>query len=322
MKTSVIGTSKHRLVDRFGTELVLAGLLIVFMIILTWASPVFLTDQNISNLLKQSSTNGIIALGMTLVIISGGIDLSVGAVAGLVGAVAAMMMVGGLGTGPSCVLALFVAVLIGVGNAVMVVEGRIPPFIATLGTMTMARGALKLLTNAQTVNGLPDTFLAFGSSRIFGVPAQVCLWIFLAVILGIMLTRTRFGRNIYAIGSSQQVARLSGINLRLNIYAVYALGSLMAGIAGLVLTSRVRMAAPTAGTGYELYAIAAAVIGGASLSGAEGTILGAILGAIIMTTIDNGGNLLGIDPFVLEIAVGALIVLAVLIDKYRKSHAG
>lgn len=322
MKTSVIGESRHRFVDKYGTELVLAGLLIVFMIILTWTSPVFLTDQNISNLLKQSSVNGIIALGMTLVIISGGIDLSVGAVAGFVGAVAAMLMVGGLDTVTSCLLALVVAVLIGVGNAIMIVEGRIPPFIATLGTMTMARGGLKLLTNAQTVNGLPNAFLSFGSARVFGVPAQVCVWILLAIILSVVLTRTRFGRNVYAIGSSQQVARLSGINLRLNIYAVYALGSLMAGIAGLVLTSRVRMAAPTAGTGYELYAIAAAVIGGASLSGAEGTILGAILGAVIMTTIDNGGNLLGVDPFVLEIAVGALIVLAVLIDKYRKSRAG
>jgi len=313
---------KSRLFESFGTEIVLAALLIFFMIVLTWASPVFLTDQNISNLLKQASVNGIIALGMTVVIISGGIDLSVGAVAGLVGAVGAMLMVAGFGTLLSCFLALVVAILIGIGNAAMVVEGRIPPFIATLGTMTMARGALKLLTGAQTVNGLPDNFLSFGSSRVFGVPAQVCLWVVLAIVFSAMLTRTRFGRNVYAIGSSLQVARLSGINLRTNIYAVYALGALMAGVAGLVLTARVRMAAPTAGTGYELYAIAAAVIGGASLSGAEGTILGAVLGAIIMTMIDNGGNLLGIDPFVLEIVVGALIVIAVLIDKYRKSRAG
>jgi ribose/xylose/arabinose/galactoside ABC-type transport system permease subunit len=303
---------------QFGTEIVLAALLAVFFVVLTFASSVFLTDQNLSNLLKQSSINGIIALGMTVVIISGGIDLSVGAVAGFVGAVSAMMMTSGVPTLLACAGGLIVAALIGVANAAMIVEGRIPPFIATLGTLTMARGALKLLTGAKTINGLPENFLSFGASRLFGVPAQVWLWAVLAVILAVTLSRTRFGRNVYAIGSSQQVARLSGINVRANIYGVYALGALMAGIAGLVLTSRVRMAAPTAGSGYELYAIAAAVIGGASLSGAEGTVLGAILGAVIMTTIDNGGNLLGVDPFVLEIAVGALIVIAVLVDKRRK----
>ncbi len=304
--------------SQYGTEIVLAVLLALFFLALSLTTSVFLTDQNLSNLLKQSSTNGIIALGMTVVIISGGIDLSVGAVAALAGAASALMMVSGLPTVLACAAGLGLAVLIGLGNAAMIVEGRIPPFIATLGTMTMARGALKLMTGAKTVNGLPREFLSFGESRFVGVPLQVWLWILLAVVLSVVLSRTRFGRNVYAIGSSQQVARLSGINVRANVYGIYAVGALMAGIAGLVLTSRVRMAAPTAGTGYELYAIAAAVIGGASLSGAEGTVLGAILGAIIMTTIDNGGNLLGVDPFVLEIAVGALIVLAVLVDKRRK----
>jgi len=227
-------------------------------------------------------------------------------------------MVSGTPTVVACAAGLLVAVLIGVFNAAMIVEGWIPPFIATLGTLTMARGVLNLLTGARTINGLPQNFLSFGELRLFGVPAQVWLWIVLAAILTLMLSRTRFGRNVYAIGSSQEVARLSGINVRANIYGVYALGSLRAGIAGLVLTSRVRMAAPTAGTGYELNAIAAAVIGGASLSDAEGTVLGAVLGAVIITTIDNGGNLLGVDPFVLQIAVGALIVIAVMVDKRRQ----
>jgi ribose/xylose/arabinose/galactoside ABC-type transport system permease subunit len=318
MTTARIVAGTRGAFGQFGTELVLLGLLLTFFLVLSITSPVFLTDQNISNLLKQSSTNGIIALGMMVVIISGGIDLSVGAVAGLVGAVAAVFMVSGMPPVFACAIALILSMMIGAGNAFMIVEGRIPPFIATLGTMTMARGALKLFTGARTINGLPDSFLGFGEAEFIGIPLQVCLWIALATVLAVVLGWTRFGRNVYAIGSSIQVARLSGIHLRANIYGVYALGSLMAGIAGLSLTSRVRMAAPTAGTGYELYAIAAAVIGGASLSGAEGTIPGAILGAVIMTTIDNGGNLLGIDPFVLEIAVGALIVLAVFIDKRRK----
>jgi ribose/xylose/arabinose/galactoside ABC-type transport system permease subunit len=318
MTTARTMAGTRRAVGQFGTELVLLALLLTFFLVLSITSPVFLTDQNISNLLKQSSTNGIIALGMMVVIISGGIDLSVGAVAGLVGAIAAVLMVSRMPPAFACAIALLTSMMIGAGNAFLIVEGRIPPFIATLGTMTMARGVLKLFTGARTINGLPDSFLGFGEAEFLGIPLQVCLWIALAAVLAVVLGWTRFGRNVYAIGSSLQVARLSGIHLRANIYGVYALGSLMAGIAGLSLTSRVRMAAPTAGMGYELYAIAAAVIGGASLSGAEGTILGAILGAVIMTTIDNGGNLLGIDPFVLEIAVGALIVLAVFIDKRRK----
>ena len=276
-----------------GSEVALGLLLLVFWAVLSFASPVFLTDQNLSNLAKQASTNGVIALGMTIVIISGGIDLSVGAVAGLVGTVAAMLMVAGVPTALTCLISLAFAALIGVINAVMIYDGRIPPFIATLGTMTMARGALKLITNARTINGLPDDFLWFGEGTLLGAPIQVWLWGLLAIILSLVLFRTRFGRNIYAIGSSEEVARLSGIDLRRNLYGIYAVGSLMAGIGGLILTARVRMASPTAATGYELYAIAAAVIGGASLSGAEGTIVGAILGALIMTTIDNGGNLLG-----------------------------
>jgi len=307
-----------RLRAAIGTEAVLGIVLLCFFIVLSLTSPVFLTRHNLSNLAKQASTNGVIALGMTVVIIAGGIDLSVGAVAGLTGMAAAVMMVARMPTPLACLLALVLAALVGVLNAVMIHEGKIPPFIATLGTMTMTRGALKLMTDARTVNGLPEGFLAFGAGDVFGVPLQVVLWAALAVVLALLLRRTRFGRNVYAIGSSPEVARLSGISLRLNLYGVYAVGSLMAGIGGLVMTSRVRMAAPTAGSGYELYAIAAAVIGGASLTGAEGTIPGAVLGALIMTTIENGGNLLGIDAFTLEIAVGALIVLAVWVDRLRK----
>ena len=303
--------------SRYSTELTLAAILLGFVVVLSVASPYFLTSDNLTNLVKQSAINGIIALGVTAVIIAGGIDLSVGSVAGLSGVVVAMLMTSGVPTLPACAAALLVAALVGVANAVMIYEGRIPPFIATLASMTMVRGLVKLITDARMITGLPDGFLSFGEASYLGLPSQFWVWMVLAAVMIVVLNRTRFGRAIYAIGASLEVARLSGIDLRRNLYAVYALGAVMAGVGGLVLTARVRMASPTAGANYELYAIAAAVIGGASLSGAQGTIVGAILGALIMTTITNGGNLLGIDAFTLEIAIGALIALAVWADKFR-----
>ena len=305
--------------SRYSTELTLAAILLAFVVVLSVASPYFLTGDNLTNLVKQSAINGIIALGVTGVIIAGGIDLSVGSVAGLSGVVVAMLMTSGVPTLLACAAALLVAALVGVANAVMIYEGRIPPFIATLASMTMVRGLVKLITDARMITGLPDGFLRFGEANYLGLPSQFWVWMVLAAVMIVVLNRTRFGRAIYAIGASLEVARLSGIDLRRNLYAVYALGAVMAGIGGLVLTARVRMASPTAGENYELYAIAAAVIGGASLSGAQGTIVGAILGALIMTTITNGGNLLGIDAFTLEIAIGALIALAVWADKFRGS---
>jgi ribose transport system permease protein len=303
---------------RHSTELTLGAILVVFFVFLSFASPYFFTESNLQNLVKQSAINGIIALGVTAVIITGGIDLSVGAVAGLTGVVTAMTMVAGVNTILACVLGLVAAALVGVVNAVMIFEGGIPPFIATLATMTMGRGLINLITNAAMITGLPPGFLNFGGASYFGIPSQFWVWMVLAVILAFLLTRTRLGRNFYAIGASQEVARLSGINLRKTIYSVYVIGAVLAGIGGLVLTARVRMAAPTAGDGYELYAIAAAVIGGASLNGAQGSALGAILGALIMTTITNGGNLLGIDAFTLQVVIGALIAGAVWLDMLRK----
>jgi ribose/xylose/arabinose/galactoside ABC-type transport system permease subunit len=306
---------------RYGTEITLAAILLFLCVGLSVATPVFLTAENLSNLVKQSAINGIIALGMTIVIITGGIDLSVGSVAGFASAVGALLMTSGVAPIFAVPAALAVSFGIGLFNAFMVHEGGIAPFIATLGSMTMVRGLLDLVTGAQTIVGLPASFLKFGDADYFGIPSEFVLWMILTFVLTIVLAKTRFGRNIYAIGSSQEVARLSGISLRFNLYLAYGLCGLMAGIGGVVLAARVRMAAPTAGTGYELYAIAAAVVGGASLNGAQGTVIGSVLGALIMTTISSGGNLLGIDAFTLQIAVGALIVIAVWIDKVRKGKS-
>jgi len=242
---SVRRQSRGSVLQRYGTEVTLASILIVLCILLSFTSPVFLTSGNLSNLVKQSAINGIIALGMTVVIITGGIDLSVGSVVGLAGMIVGMLMTSGTPPLVAAIIAVIACFVVGVGNGIMIHEGGIAPFIATLGSMTMVRGLVQLLTNARTISGLPEAFLRFGNADYFGVPSQFWVWAILAVILTIMLNRTRFGRNVYAIGSSPEVARLSGISLRANLYFAYGISGLMAGIAGVVLTARVRMAART-----------------------------------------------------------------------------
>ncbi len=306
------------LFSSYGTIITLLIVLIALWLGLALSTDSFLTQNNLSNLVRQSSINGIIAIGITLVIITGGIDLSVGSIVGLSGVVIALLLKNDVGIPLALFIALCSGLFCGILNAFMIFEGNIPPFIATLGSMTMIRGLIKLMTDAKNISGLPSEFLSFAQWQ-WLMPSLFWVWIILAVIFSILLNKTRLGRNIFAIGSNHEVARLSGISLRFNIYAAYALCGLLSAIAGILLTSRVRIAAPTAGTTYELYAIAAAVIGGASLKGAEGSIMGAVLGALIMTTITNGGNLLNVNAFLLEIIIGSLIVLAVFLDQWQKS---
>jgi ribose transport system permease protein len=199
-------------------------------------------------------------------------------------------------------------------------EGNVPPFIATLGMMSMARGLALLLSGGQILTGLPRTFINFAQVTFLGIPMLTIVLIVVVAVAFFVLTRTRFGRNVYTIGSSDEVARLSGINMRVNYYAIYMLNAFLSGVAGIMLTSRLSSGIPTSGNMYELDAIASVVIGGASLSGAEGSVLGTIIGALIMSTLRNGGNLLGVDPFWLRMATGLLIVLAVLFDQVRKKQ--
>ncbi len=306
------------LASKYGTLITLFLVLITLWSGLAFSTDSFLTQSNLSNLVRQASINGIIAIGITLVIITGGIDLSVGSIVGFSGVIVALLLKSGAGIPLAVTAGLISGLICGVLNAFMIYEGNIPPFIATLGSMTMIRGLIKLVTNAKNISGLDAEFLAFAQWK-WLMPSLFWVWIILAIIFSIILNKTQLGRNIFAIGSNTEVARLSGISLRFNIYSAYALCGLLSAIAGILLTSRVRIAAPTAGTTYELYAIAAAVIGGASLKGAEGSIMGAVLGALIMTTITNGGNLLNINAFLLEIIIGGLIVLAVFLDQWQKN---
>jgi len=302
------------------TEGTLVLIMLVLVVFLSFATQGFMTGNNLSNLVRQTSINGIVALGMTFVIIAGGIDLSVGSVVGFAGIMVALLLKGGMGIVPAILLTLLASIIFGIINGFMIFDGRIPPFIATLGSMTIIRGAIMLISGARMVAGLPKTFLDIAQGTVVGLPTLFFVWVVLILIAWFITNHTPFGRNTYTLGSNLEVARLSGINIRVNTYAIFGFGALMAGIAGVLMTSRLANGIPTGGQGYEMDAIASCVIGGASLSGAEGTIFGTVLGAIIMATLRNGGNLLGIDPFILQIVNGVIIVAAVFLDQYRKAH--
>lgn len=293
-------------------------IILAFIILLSIASPNFLSFNNIRNLVRQTAVTGIVALGMTFVIISGGIDLSVGSVLGVASILVSMLMVGGVPIFLAIIIALVVCMILGLINGIVIHDGNVPPFIATLGMMTAARGIVMLLSNARMIAGLPKAFTMFSQKSILGIPSLFFVWLLIIIATYIVTSKTIFGRNIFAYGSNLEAARLSGINIRRYTYYVYIVSGLLSGIAGVLMTSRLANGIPTAGTGYELDAIAAAVVGGASLNGGSGTILGTVLGAFIIAIIQNGGNLLGINSFILQIAVGVLIVASVMIDQKQK----
>lgn len=300
------------------SEGILILILVAFFVILSFASPSFMTLNNLSNLVRQVSIIGVVAIGMTIVIISAGIDLSVGSMVGFANILVAVLMTHGVPIIPSILISLAAGAALGTLNGVLIHDGRVPPFIATLGMMTAVRGLLMLISEARMIAGLPKPFLDFAQVDIFWVPSLFFVWLVVIALSVVMTTLMRFGRNVFALGSNAEAARLSGISIRGTVYGVYAFSALASSVAGILYTSRLANGIPTAGEGYELDAIAAAVVGGASLMGGEGTILGTVLGALIIGTLRNGGNLLGINPFILQIAIGVLIVAAVLIDQLNK----
>ncbi len=305
--------------SRFQTELLLIGILIVLFLFFGVKSPVFLKVDTLMKLLKQASIYGIIAIGMTFVITSSGIDLSVGSVVGLSGIVVSMCMVSGIPVILSILIAIGASILVGLFNGVLVHNAKVPPFIATMASMTVVRNVILLMTGAKTISNLPQSFTSFASGSVFGIPNMFLTWLVI-IFLGIFITgRTVFGRNIYAYGSNKESARLSGINISTTVYGVYIFSSIVCGIAGILMAARLGNGVPTSGVGYELDAIAASVVGGASLDGGEGSVIGTVLGAMIMATLRQGGTLLGINSFIMEIIIGSLIAIAVVIDKMRKS---
>ena len=300
------------------TEMLLVGILVILFIFFSVTSPVFLKTDTLMKLLKQASIYGIIAIGMVFVITSSGIDISVGSVVGLSGIIVSMCMLSGMGVMVSILIAILASVLVGLFNGVLVFDANVPPFIATMASMTIVRNIILLITGAKTISGLPKGFTAIAAGSVFGVPKLFLAWFAIILMSFFISKKTVFGRNIYSYGSNKEAARLSGINTRVTVYGVYVFCAVVCGIAGILLTSRLGNGVPTSGDGYELDAIAAAVVGGASLDGGEGSVIGTVLGAMIMAMLRQGGTLLGINSFIMEIIIGSLIALAVVIDKIRR----
>jgi ribose transport system permease protein len=293
------------------------GLVVLLVAVgaLTLASNVFLTGSNLSNLARQVAIFGIIAVGQLLVILTGGIDLAVGSVLGLSGAVTAELLVAGWVIPPAILAGIVLGGALGLANGLLVTRAKLPPFIATLGMLGIARGAVLVITKAKTVLPLPKPFESLANGTVAGIPNLLVVAVVVTVGVSFVLKRTVFGRYVYAVGSNPESARLAGVPVRAVTVSVYAISGLLAGLGGVLLASRLGAGIPTAGTGFELNAIAACVIGGASLFGAKGSALGAATGALIMGVLNNGGNLLRINAFYLQIAIGVLIIVAVGLDQ-------
>ena len=299
---------------------VLGVILVVLFIGLGIATDKFFTVVNLANLARQTSIVGIIAVGMTFVIISAGIDLSVGSVLALGGIIGAMIMRDGHPIFLAILASIAVGVAVGIVNGVIINDLKVTPFIATLGMMYIVRSLVMLITNARYISPLPKSFVNFAAASYFFIPSLFIIWIIIAVIASVVVKYTRLGRNVFAIGCNMECARLSGINIRRNTYAVYIIVAALASLAGVLTAGRLATGLPMAGNGYELQVIAAVVVGGGSLAGGEGTIVGTLLGAILIATIGNGGNLLGVNPHILNIIVGALIIISVYIDSLNKKR--
>jgi ribose transport system permease protein len=312
---------------RFRSLLALALLVLALSLL----SDRFLTPDNGWNILRQISVNLCLSIGMTLVILSGGIDLSVGAILALAGAVAAGLLKTGL-TLPAFGVALQFttagAVLAGVivggalgwCNGVTITRFQLPPFVATLGMFSIARGLTMLWTGGFPITGLGPGFGTIGTGALLGMPMPVWIMTVLVGIFVLVTRRTRFGRHLYAVGGNERAARLTGLNVNRIKVAVYSLAGALAGVAGLIVTSRLDSAQPNAGLGYELDSIAAVVIGGTSLSGGRGSVGGTVLGCLIIGVLNNGLFLLNVSPFWQQVIKGLVILLAVAIDKMNANE--
>jgi len=289
--------------------------------LLLWIlTPHFLTTSNLLNVLEQTAINAVIAVGMTFVILSGGIDLSVGSLVALAGVVLATLLHADTPVVVAILSAIAAGALFGSLNGLAITWGRLPPFIATLGMMSVARGCALLFTDGRPVSGFEPAFRALATARVIGIPAPVFLTAAVYLAAQFVLSETRFGRYVYAIGGNEEATRLSGVSIRLHKTAVYAVSGATSALAAVLLTARLNSAQPIAGMMYELDAIAAVVIGGTSLMGGEGTLGGTLIGALIMGVLRNGLNLLGVSSFMQQVVIGLVIVGAVLIDTVLKSR--
>ncbi|KAF1048473.1 MAG: Ribose import permease protein RbsC [Herbaspirillum frisingense] len=293
----------------------LAGLVVV-SILMGLASDNFFTLSNILNVLRQVSIVAILAVGMSFVILTGGIDLSVGAAMALAGTVAAGLMVNtGLPGAAGLLAGIGIAVAIGLLNGVLVAWGRMPAIIVTLATMGIARGVGLIYSGGYPISGLPSWIAWFGVGRVGIVPAPVIAMLAVYALAWLLLERTPFGRHVYAVGGNETAARLSGVKTGRIKLAVYAISGLTSGLAAIILTGRLMSGQPNAGVGFELDAIAAVVLGGTAIAGGRGLIVGTLIGAVLLGILNNGLNLMGINPYLQEIIRGLIILLAIYIAR-------
>ncbi|EGS58362.1 ribose ABC transporter permease [Vibrio cholerae] len=296
--------------------------LLFLVVVVSFLNPNFFTVDNLLNILRQTSVNAIIAVGMTLVILTAGIDLSVGSVLALCGAFAATLVAMEVPVLIAVPTALLAGATLGAISGIIIAKGKVQAFIATLVTMTLLRGVTMVYTDGRPIStgftDTADTFAWFGTGYALGIPVPV--WLMVVVFAGAwyLLNHTRFGRYVYAVGGNESATRLSGINVDRVKIGVYAICGLLAALAGIIVTSRLSSAQPTAGMGYELDAIAAVVLGGTSLMGGKGRIMGTLIGALIIGFLNNALNLLDVSSYYQMIAKAVVILLAVLVDNKNK----
>lgn len=293
--------------------------LLILALVLTLLSDRFLTLSNLTNIFRQTSLNAIIAVGMTFVIITGGIDLSVGSTLAFSGAVVASLLVKGTPVIIAVGAGLLIGAVIGLINGLLVTRGRIAPFITTLAMLTILRGATLVYTDSRPITGLGDVFRWIGWGYLGRIPIPIFLTVVVLVVSYYVLTQTKLGRYIYAVGGNEEASRLSGINVSKILIMAYVICGLLAALSGIISASRLDSATPTAGSGAELDAIAAVVLGGTSLAGGVGTVMGTFIGALIIGMLNNGLNLLNVSSNYQLVAKGLVILVAVLLDRKEKS---
>ena len=301
----------------FGTLIGLVLMMATFAAI----APGFLGERNLVNILQQSSINAFVALGMTLVIISGGIDLSVGPTAALAAVLAAGLMSAGMPVPLAILAALLLGALCGAVNGALISFGGLQPFIVTLGTLSTYRALALIVTGGNPILGIPHAMRAIANGTLLGVPTAVILVAVVAILAGVMLRRTPFGEYLLAVGGNEEASHIAGVPIALTKVGAYALSGTMAALAAMILIGRLGAAEPILGNLWELDAIAAAAIGGASLMGGKGSVVGTLLGAVILGVMRNGLTLLNVQAFYQLLATGLIILLAMLLDRFTRGRA-
>jgi ribose transport system permease protein len=301
-----------------------SALFLLALVFSVWPNSNFFTLNNLLTVATQGAVIAIIAIGQTYVLITGGIDLAIGSVLALSAMISGLAMQAGIPVPIAVIMGLFTGVFCGAFSGVLVAYANIPPFIATLGTMTIARGVALTLTGGYPVSNLPKSFTMWGTSGLFqsdrfqGIGYPFIIMLVLVLCFGFILAKTSLGRHVYATGSNFEAARLSGVNTKHVLVAVYVFSGFLAAFAGLIVAARIISAMPSAGDAYELDAVASSVIGGTSTMGGEGSAAGTFIGAYIIQILRNGLNLIGVSPFIQKITIGIVIVASVFFDRVRR----